>query len=98
MKKREEFSNQRRIAVQKSRASLPPPTTHSPKSEARIEPARSESVGAKPDDTSSQMEESLDDSSSEPIEKQITHFTGMDMTILSRVVFTLHDKPWFFLH
>ncbi|VDO11322.1 unnamed protein product [Rodentolepis nana] len=87
LKKREEISNQRILATQKARSSLPPVSTHSSSNDLKIsmesaKPARSstqiaQSISAP--DESPQMQESglsLDTSSPEAIDEQITHFTG----------------------
>ncbi|KAM7537615.1 hypothetical protein Aperf_G00000075578 [Anoplocephala perfoliata] len=86
LKKREEKSDQRRLAAQKSRASLPPASTHSAndlkvdaesfKTNRASTPVVQTNSGLS---ESPQMQESellLDVSSHETIEEQITHFTG----------------------
>ncbi|VUZ54066.1 unnamed protein product [Hymenolepis diminuta] len=84
LKKREELSNQRRLATQKARASLPPVSMHSFSSDLKVDaesikPIRSSIQSSSLLSESPQMQESefpLDASSPEPMDKQITHFTG----------------------
>lgn len=87
MKKREEISDQRRLAAQKSRASLPPVSMHSTndlkvdtESFKTIRPSTQIVQTNSGLSESPQMQESelsIDISSSEAIEEQITHFTGL---------------------
>ncbi|KAM3181455.1 hypothetical protein ACTXT7_014349 [Hymenolepis weldensis] len=84
LKKREEVSNQRRLATQKARASLPPVSIHSFSNDLKVDtesikPIRSSIQSNSLLSESPQMQESefpLEASSPEAIDKQITHFTG----------------------
>lgn len=77
LKKREEISNQRRLAAQKARSSLPPVSIHCP-SDLKAE-TESQNVTVQPSATlesTDQMQEFEAPLDTSTIEKQITHFTG----------------------
>uniref|UniRef100_A0A5K3EYF3 Phorbol-ester/DAG-type domain-containing protein n=1 Tax=Mesocestoides corti TaxID=53468 RepID=A0A5K3EYF3_MESCO len=101
IKEREEFSNQRRLAMQKTRSSLPPVSMHSSgdsKGETKsLKAIRgfTESPEPKIDiNCVSQTVEpdmSANNSSPEALERQITHFTGM---IMSRWTTLSRESMW----